>query len=100
MELCNKTSLSGKVVKIYPVKYTLHQVPVVSFVLEHVSRQIECGESREVKCRVYCVILDAKEYLNIELLELHVVVAGFLSQNSRSQLVLHITQLEFLDKGI
>jgi hypothetical protein len=53
-----------------------------------------------VKCRVYCVILDAKEYLNIELLELHVVVAGFLSQNSRSQLVLHITQLEFLDKGI
>ena len=100
MELCNETKLSGKIAKVYPVKHTLHGVPVISFVLEHLSRQIECGASREVKCRVYCVWLDGKEYLNIELLEQYISVTGFLSQNSKSQLVLHITQLEFLDKGI
>ena len=96
MELCNETRLAGQVAKIYPIKYTLHKLPIVSFVLVHISRQIECGHSREVKCRVYCIMLDAKKYPDVSLLDKYIAVTGFLSQNAKSQLVLHITQLEFL----
>lgn len=100
MELCNETKISGKVAKVYPIKYTIHNVPVVSFVLVHNSRQIEAGVSIEIKCRLYCVMVAANESLNLQLLDNYVSIAGFLSQNSKSQLVLHITKLEFLDKGI
>lgn len=101
MELCNQTLINGKVVKVYPLKYTVNQVAIASFLLEHLGHQIEAGSSREVRCRLYCVVVDVKEPLTVDLTEnCYVEVIGFLSQNAKTQLVLHVTQLKFLDKGL
>lgn len=100
MEANNQLNISGQIVKVYPVKYTLNNLAVVSFVLEHLSRQIEALRSKEVKCRIYCIMLDEKSLLTIDLLEKYVSLSGFLGQNAKSQLVLHIQQIKFLDKGI
>lgn len=96
----NQVIISGEIVKVYPLKKTLSNIPVMSFVLEHRSRQVEAGFSREVKCRLYCIMIDPKKYLDISLANRLVEVKGFLSQNSKTQLVLHINHLEFLDRGI
>lgn len=95
----NEAKLSGQIVRVYPIKYTLQKLPVVSFVLEHKSLQLECGQSREVKCRVYCIALGIQSLIGFELLNRGVLVNGFLSHNAKSQLVLHISKIDFLDKG-
>lgn len=101
MELCNQTLINGRIAKVYPLKYTVNQLPIASFLLEHLGWQIEAGSSREVKCRLYCVFVDAKALLTADLAEdCYVEVIGFLSQNAKTQLVLHVTQLKFLDKGL
>lgn len=99
MDATNELKLVGQIVKVYPVKYTPVGLPIVSFVLEHKSRQFEAGKTREVKCRIYCLIVGAANLVELELAEKFVAVSGFLNQNARSQLVLHINQLKFLDKG-
>jgi primosomal replication protein N len=101
MDTSNQVVISGKVVKQYPLKYTLNGIPVVSFVLMHSSYQLEAEESREVKCRLYCIIINKPQTvtsldLDGQVIRLH----GFLSQNAKAQLVLHVTQLELLDEGI
>lgn len=98
--MINKIVLSGQIIKVYPERQTLSRLPVVSFLLEHKSRQIEASNPREVKCRVYCLMVDAKQLCDLDLNQKLVQVTGFLSQNIKLQLVLHINELEFLDKGI
>lgn len=98
--MINKLVLSGQIIKVYPKRHTLSGLPVVSFLLEHKSRQIEAGTPREVKCKVYCLMVDAKQLCGLDLHQRFIQVTGFLSQNIKLQLVLHINELEFLDKGI
>lgn len=95
----NEIRLSGQIVKIYPTKYTIQNIPVVSFVVEHKSLQIECEQSRNVKCRIYCISLNNSNLVKMSLLDKFVNISGFLSQNAKSQLVLHIKTIEFLDEG-
>ena len=90
MELVNSAKISGKVVKIYQLQQTLSGLPVFSFLLEHVSNQIEAGNSRVAKCQVYCIVVNNKDILAQNLLDCSVVVSGFLSQNSKQQLVLNV----------
>ncbi len=100
MELINELKLSGQIIKVYPLKYTLAQLPVASFILEHKSQQTESGNKYEVKCQIYCMIMNAKKIMELEPLQKFVYVTGFLGQNSKSQIVLHINQIKFLNKGI
>ena len=95
----NHVTLSGQIAKIYPLRYTLSRLPVVSFVLEHNSRQIEAGMPLDTKCRLYCVALDLIDEVGNDLLNSSIEIQGFLACNSRSQLVLHAKQITFLDKG-
>ncbi|MFN8771276.1 MAG: hypothetical protein ACK5Z5_03860 [Neisseriaceae bacterium] len=95
----NEIRLVGQIVKVYPVKYTLQKIPVISFVIEHKSLQMECEQNFEAKCRMFCISLDNQALLNQDIADQLVSVNGFLSQNARSQLVLHIKKIEFLDKG-
>ncbi|MBP9742469.1 MAG: hypothetical protein KBD37_03830 [Burkholderiales bacterium] len=90
MNPINEVQLSGHIIKVYPLKYTLHGVPILSFVLEHLSSQVEAAAARVVKCRIYCVMVNS----SINLLEgRYIALTGFLNQNSKSQLVLNVKQI-------
>lgn len=90
MNPVNEVTISGQIVKIYPLKYTLNRLPILSFVLEHLSNQVEASVTRVVKCRIYCVMVNS----SINLLEgSYIVLTGFLNQNAKSQLVLNVKQI-------
>lgn len=92
----NNLVISGRILKSYPVRKTPSGVEVSRFVLEHVSRQIESGSECEVRCKIFCVWVNPQDLKQIESGN-SVTVSGFLNNNSKSELVLHITK--FLDKG-
>jgi len=94
--LDNKLVVSGRITKTYPLRDTPSGVKIARFVLEHVSTQIEAGLKCEVKCKLFCVWVDPQGLEQIENGNT-VHVTGFLSNNSKAELVLHITK--FLDKG-
>lgn len=93
MEPINETKLSGQVIKVYPLRHTPYGLPVLSFVLEHISNQIEAGESRLVKCKMYCIIINSDNNLEDGLIDQFVVVSGFLSHNTKSQVILNVKQI-------
>lgn len=93
--MINEIKLSGKIIKLYPLKLTPAGIRITRFVLAHKSVQIESSYEVSVKCTMFCI------WVNHEMHELavnaDVIVQGFVSHNARLQLVLHITK--FLDKG-
>lgn len=95
MPCSNQLSLSGQIIKCYPLYCTPSGVSIARFVLEHKSTQIESGVECATKCKMFCV------WVNPALSGLkdgsNVIAKGFISQNAKLQLVLHITEL--LDKG-
>lgn len=92
-ETINEIKLSGQIVKIYPIRHTPNKTPILTFVLEHLSSQVEAGVARTVKCRVFCIIVNWQNNLEGELIDRSVVVHGFLSQNSKTQIVLNVKQI-------
>jgi primosomal replication protein N len=91
----NQLKLSGLITKVYPIRYTPSGVSVARFVLEHVSAQQEANATCRVRFKMLCIWVEPGKELIQE--DVNVQVSGFISQNARLQLVLHIT--EFLDKG-
>lgn len=91
----NEVKLSGQVVKTYPVIKTPVGVEVVRFVLEHNSKQVELNITRQVKCKIFCVYVGGSSEL--DWLNSHVSIVGFLSTNAQKELVLHITKIKKLD---
>ena len=100
MKLCNELKLSGQIVKLYPIKVTPTGVSINSFVLEHISSQIEAGSSINIKCRMFCVWVNPllEQVAECEIGK-YAVITGFISHNARLQIVLHIKNIVFLDKG-
>lgn len=94
--LCNQVKLSGLIAKVYPVRQSPSGVNIARFVLEHFSTQIEAGVSCDIKCRLFCIWVSPRD-LQLMQAGMDIEVSGFISQNARLQLVLHIT--EFLNKG-
>jgi primosomal replication protein N len=95
----NNLTLSGVVVSLEPIRYTPAGIPLLNFVLQHASEQIEAGLKRKVECEVNAVVLgdlaDIFKKQNIQLGS-SVKVKGFLAKRSAksTQLVLHIEKLE------
>ena len=100
MQLANEVHLSGLVCRSYPLKLTPFGLPVVSFVIEGSSTQVEAGLERIVKHTIYCIFVGDAEVAKINLLGRNILVKGFLSNNKDKQIILHVKQLTFLDKGI
>lgn len=97
MELINQVTLSGQIVKEYEIKHTLNNLPVLRFVLKHQSIATQNNYNVNINCRIYCMMLLQKnEYLN-NLINKNVTVSGFLNQNAREQLVLHVKELKFFE---
>lgn len=92
---CNQLKLSGLIVKHYPIRQSPSGVKIAQFVLEHLSTQLEAQIKCVVKCKMFCVWVSP----DLQMLQncTNVEVSGFISQNAKLQLVLHIT--ECLDKG-
>ena len=93
--------LSGVVVHIEPIRYTPAGIPLLSFVLQHASEQIEAGLKRKVECEVNAVALGniacdiAKQIIQIGA---NIEAKGFLAKRSAksTQLVLHIVKLKLV----
>lgn len=98
--LTNQVTLGGTITKVYPIRYTPMRVAVSSFVVEHQSRQVEAASACAVKCRVYCVMLGMNEDEVSQLVNKLVTVSGFLSQNVKQQLVLHVVNLSIIAQPI
>ncbi len=91
----NSLLLSGVVIGLEPIRYTPAGIPLLSFVLQHASEQIEAGLKRKVECEVNAVALGDLAKSSIQLGS-SVKVKGFLAKRSAksTQLVLHIEKLE------
>ena len=95
----NSLVLSGVVVGLEAIRYTPAGIPLLSFVLQHVSEQIEAGLKRKVECEVNAVVLgnltDDIAKSNIQIGD-NIKAKGFLAKRSAksTQLVFHIEKLE------
>lgn len=89
--------LSGVVVHLEPIRYTPAGIPLLSFVLQHASEQVEAGLKRKVECEVNAVALGDIAKQNIQL-GANIETKGFLAKRSAksTQLVLHIVKLELV----
>ena len=77
-------------------------MPAVQFRLEHESEQAEAGGRREVKAEIEAVALDTQARLVAGMkIGTGVKLEGFLSAKSKrsKKLVLHVTDIEFAEKG-
>ena len=81
--------------QIEPIRHTPAGIPLLSFVLQHTSEQLEAGLKRKVECEVSAVALGELAKQNIQL-GFNIKAKGFLAKRSMksNQLVMHITQLE------
>ena len=93
----NKLVLQAEVVQIEPLRYTPAGIPLLSFVLQHASEQVEAGLKRKVECEVNAVALGNLAKQNIQL-GANIKAKGFLAKRSTksTQLVLHIEKLEVI----
>ncbi|HSH72969.1 MAG TPA: primosomal replication protein N [Methylophilaceae bacterium] len=95
----NKLELTGEVVQIEILRYTPAGIPLLSFVLRHLSEQLEAGMQRRVECEVNAMLMGelAEKSQGIKVGAL-LKVAGFIARRSlkSTQLVLHITTLDII----
>lgn len=94
----NKLVLDGVVASIEPLRYTPAGIPLLSFVIQHVSDQIEGGMKRKVDCEIKAMALGNLTGTTA-LTKLKVgdaiKASGFLAKRSlkSTQLVMHINEM-------
>lgn len=96
---CNQLALTGEVLQVEELRYTPAGIPLLSFVLRHMSEQIEAGMKRKVECDVNAVAIGEIATTARQLrLGSQVKVTGFLAKRSlkSAQLVLHLNTLEII----
>lgn len=86
-------------VVIEPLRYTPAGIPLLSFVLRHLSDQVEAGMQRRVECDLNAVVMgELAEKSSAVTLGTSLHVTGFIARRSlkSTQLVLHITTLDII----
>jgi len=93
----NKLVLSGVIVAVEPIRYTPAGLPLLSFVINHVSEVIEAGLKRRVECEVNAIAMGDLAKINIQL-GANINVSGFLAKRSAksTQPVLHSQNIELI----
>ena len=98
----NQLVLAGEVTEIAELRYTPAGIPLLSFTLKHVSQQSEASMKRQVECEVPVVAMAklAEQGRGLQVGSTAKVV-GFLAKKSLNsrQLILHINELEIIEKG-
>lgn len=82
---------------IEDLRYTPAGLPLLSFVISHVSEDIEAGMKRKVECEVKAIAMGDLANSNIQL-GTKLRALGFLAKRSAksTQLVLHIKNVELI----
>jgi primosomal replication protein N len=93
----NKLAISGQVTQLEDLRYTPAGLPLLSFVISHVSENIEAGLKRKVECELNAVAIGDLAKTNIQL-GTKLKALGFLAKRSAksTQLVLHIKNIELI----
>lgn len=89
--------MDGEFTQVAELRYTPAGIPVSSFVLKHMSEQVEAGMKRKVECEVSSMAIGPLALEAQKISEgTQVKVTGFFARRSlkSSQLVLHIQTLE------
>ena len=98
----NRLVLAGEVTEVAELRYTPAGIPLLAFTLKHASQQSEAGMKRQVECEIPAVAMAklAEQARGLNLGN-NVRVAGFLAKKSLNsrQLILHIDELEIIEKG-
>ncbi|MGQ0442377.1 MAG: primosomal replication protein N [Methylophilaceae bacterium] len=93
----NKVVLSGQVIHCEPLRYTPAGLPLLSFLIHHVSENSEAGLKRKVECEIRAIAMGelAKSHIQTGA---NINVTGFLAKRSAksTQLVLHIQELRIM----
>ncbi|MBP7881708.1 MAG: primosomal replication protein N, partial [Candidatus Methylopumilus sp.] len=55
--MTNQLVISGEVVQIETLRYTPAGIPLLSFVLRHLSEQVEAGMQRRVECEINAMLM-------------------------------------------
>ena len=90
---CNQTVISGEIVRLGVLRYTLAGVPAIDCIVRHRSRQHEAEVPRQVRCELPVVALGEPATLLAVLSNGDTIrVTGFLNRKSQTdpQLVLHV----------
>lgn len=91
--------LSGEVVQLEPLRYTPAGLPLLSFVVRHVSEQVEAEIKRKVEYEMAVIAIGniANQAKSIQLAS-QVKLAGFIAKRSlkSTQLALHLNALEII----
>lgn len=96
----NHLVITGSLVELKPLRYTPAGVPVSEMRIAHSSKQIEAGMERDVKCEMAAVVIgDLAQLVQGARLGDTMKATGFIANRGKSarQLVLHITNIEFLE---
>ncbi len=91
--------MSGEVVQVEPLRFTPAGLPLLSFVVRHVSEQMEAEIRRQVECEMTVVAIgDIANKAKAVEVGSQVKLAGFIAKRSlkSSQLVLHLNALEII----
>lgn len=93
----NKLAISGEVTQIETLRYTPAGLPLLNFVISHVSEDVEAGLKRKVECEIKAVAIGDLAKTNIQL-GTTLRALGFLAKRSTksTQLVLHIKNIELI----
>jgi primosomal replication protein N len=93
----NKLAISGQVTQLEDLRYTPAGLPLLSFVISHVSENVEAGLKRKVECELNAVAIGDLAKTNIQL-GTKLKALGFLAKRSAksTQLVLHIKNIELI----
>lgn len=91
----NQIIITGEITKLYPLINTPNNVKVSRFVVKHVSQQEENLHTRNVSCKLFCVVIGS--VLDDKWLNAQVEIHGFLNTNAQQQLVVHVNKIKKLD---
>jgi primosomal replication protein N len=95
----NRLVLSGEVVQVEPLRFTPAGLPLLSFVVRHVSEQMEAETRRQVECEMTVVAIgDIANKAKAVQAGSQIKLAGFIAKRSlkSTQLVLHLNALEII----
>ena len=96
----NHLVITGALIELKSLRHTPAGIPVTEIRVKHQSRQNESNLEREVECELAAVAIgDLAKLIQGARLGDTINASGFLTNRGKSarQLVLHITDIEFLE---
>jgi primosomal replication protein N len=98
----NRLEITGRIVDIQPLRYTLAGVPIVGFRVAHQSEQTEAQTTCRIECEMAVMAVDkmASRAARLQAGD-EVRMEGFLARKGRTypQLVLHAQRIQLLQRG-